>query len=187
MLAFTSVYFFESGLFNGLRPFGVKKSPRSISPIRFRAQRVAKVGLAAAHREKSGLPSGKVYGEIADPPRICWLQPARGGRKAQARQCLGVRKANAESPEERLSCGARLGERALAATLPQVDARSTVFAVIQVNYPRLNAGSASSPAQCAAQLANTHHLPLTMPSVVVRHPVETHHIGLANRASTAAK
>ena len=25
MLAFTSVYFFESGLFNGLRPFGVKK------------------------------------------------------------------------------------------------------------------------------------------------------------------
>jgi hypothetical protein len=30
MLAFTSVYFFESGLFNGLRPFGVKKI--SLSP-----------------------------------------------------------------------------------------------------------------------------------------------------------
>ena len=43
---------------------------------------------------------------------------------------------------ERLGCGARLGEQALAASLPQVYARSTVFAVIHVNYPRLN-GSAS--------------------------------------------
>jgi hypothetical protein len=31
LLAFTSVYFSESGLFNGLRPVGVKKFPSAIS------------------------------------------------------------------------------------------------------------------------------------------------------------
>jgi hypothetical protein len=31
-LAFTSVYFFESSLFNGLRPIGVKKIGRASAP-----------------------------------------------------------------------------------------------------------------------------------------------------------
>jgi hypothetical protein len=112
MLAFTSVYFFESRLFNGLRPFGIKNLL-----ARFRRSGSAR---NASHRLVSPLRLGKspdfhpgVYGEIPDPPRICWPQPARGGRKAQVRQGLGVRKANAEGCEERLGCGARLGERAL--------------------------------------------------------------------------
>ena len=59
MLAFTSVYFFESGLFNGLRPFGIKNLL-----ARFRRSGSAR---NASHRlvsplrtcEKSGLSSGK--------------------------------------------------------------------------------------------------------------------------------
>jgi hypothetical protein len=90
-----------------------QKSSRSISPIWFRAQRLAQARLAAAHLGKVRTFIREVYGEIPDPPRICWPQPARGGRKAQVRQGLGVRKANAEGCEERLGCGARLGERAL--------------------------------------------------------------------------
>jgi hypothetical protein len=35
LLAFTSVYFLGSGLFNGLRPFGVKKFPTAASPPRW--------------------------------------------------------------------------------------------------------------------------------------------------------
>jgi hypothetical protein len=31
LLAFTSVYFFESGLFNGLRPIQIRKSPLPVT------------------------------------------------------------------------------------------------------------------------------------------------------------
>jgi hypothetical protein len=59
MLAFTSVYFFELRLFNGLRPFGIKNLL-----ARFRRSGSAR---NASHRlvsplrtwEKSGLSSGK--------------------------------------------------------------------------------------------------------------------------------
>jgi hypothetical protein len=33
LLAFTSVYFLESGLFNGLQPFGIKILPVCLAPV----------------------------------------------------------------------------------------------------------------------------------------------------------
>jgi hypothetical protein len=74
-LSFPFICFFESGLFNGLRPIQIKK----IAPINFadlvkRATPRAGLRLAAAQ-------SGK--------PRICRLQPECGRRNVKLRQGLG--------------------------------------------------------------------------------------------------
>jgi hypothetical protein len=91
--------------------------------------------------EKSGLPSGK-YTEKS-PIRQEFVGCNRDmAVKSYKFTAASSQEGKAGGYGERLGCGARLGEQALAATLPQVYARSTVFAVIHVNYPRLN-GSAS--------------------------------------------
>ena len=187
MLAFTSVYFSESRLFNGLRPFGIKNllAPFRRSGSACNASHGAR--LAAAHLEKSGLPSGKVYGEIADPPRICWLQPGYGSQKLQVYSGFESRRQSRGFWGTAGLWGASW--RASAGCQPASSLRS--FDRIRGNSGELSTIERRfcfSLGQCAAQLTNTHNLLLRcgIGCGCVR-PVETNHIGFANRASTAAK
>ena len=52
-LSFPFICFFESGLFNGLRPIQIKKSPRSISPIWLNAQRLAQGSVSPLRSRES--------------------------------------------------------------------------------------------------------------------------------------
>ena len=73
-LSFPFVYFPESGLFNGLRPIKIKKSPARFRSVRFPCAAPRATSLSVGH---SGFPRGKVYQGTVGKPRICRLQAKR--------------------------------------------------------------------------------------------------------------
>jgi hypothetical protein len=76
LLYFTYVYFFESGLFNGLRPIQIKKFPL-FGRVQKCLKRFRILFRRQAH-ESSFIPT-KLYERLAQPARICRLQPGPRG------------------------------------------------------------------------------------------------------------
>jgi hypothetical protein len=99
---FASVYFSESCLFNGLQPIQIKKIAPPDFADWFCAQSLAPSFLSAGH---SGFPRWRVYGRIADQPRICRRQPGRGSRNIELCQWLGVVQADDERLQDSPGCG----------------------------------------------------------------------------------
>jgi hypothetical protein len=65
-----SVYFSESGLFNELRPFGIKKSPARFCPPVPMRRAPAPSPLSVGRLQSSGFPSRTVYSGITGQPMI---------------------------------------------------------------------------------------------------------------------
>jgi hypothetical protein len=80
-LAFTSVYFFESGLFNGLRAIGVKNLLLPQAGGRTsRRSAFLPFALLPPHLGRLGFDQPKVYGRFSETPRFCLPPPKRYGR-----------------------------------------------------------------------------------------------------------